>query len=162
MAATPAPDGACQAVKDASEKFFTIPSHSYFVLTGAGRETRTTESIYVEGTVYSLVRGKWFRMPLSSMDMKGLTELSSEDVKHWSCHVLHDENVNGESATIYSVHSENERGIHDSQIWVSKRKGVFLREETDTQRPGESGKRHASLRVDYNNVQAPKVSEAIR
>ena len=154
-AATPAPDGACQAVLDASRKIFTLPFHFYFVHAGPDGKTTTTESIYVDGAAYTLVKGKWFRMPVSSDDMKGLTQESLKNVKNVSCHVVRDEMVNGEIATVYSVHSETERGIHDGQAWISKSKGVLLREETDTQMPGESGKRHASLRLEYNNVRAP-------
>jgi hypothetical protein len=162
MAATPTPDGACQVVTDASEKIFTMPFHFYFAVTGADGTTTTMESIYVGGAVYSLVRGEWFRMPVSSMDMKELTEGTLKNVKNVSCHVLRDESVNGKSATVYSFHSETERGIHDGQVWISKSKGVLLREGVDAQKPGQSGRGHLSMRLDYNNVQAPKVSEAIR
>jgi len=162
LAATPAPDGACQVLWDASQKSFTMPFHFYFVHTGPDGKTRAMESIYVDGAVYSLVRGKWFRMPASSEDTKGLMEEDWKNTKNVSCHVVRDENVNGESATVYSVHSETERGIHDSQDWISKVKGVLLREESDAQESGKNGKSHASLRLEYNNVQAPKVSEPIR
>ena len=163
LAATPAPDGACQVLWDASQKSFTPPFHFYFVHTGPDGKTTTMESIYVDGTAYTLIRGKWFRMPVSSDDdTKALMEKDLKNTKNVSCHVVRDENVNGESATLYSVHSETERGIHDSQIWISRSKGLLLREETDAQLPGKSGKEHVSLRLDYNNVQAPKVSEPLR
>jgi len=161
-AATPAPDGACQVVMDASEKIFTMPFHFYFTVTGADGKTTTMEDIFVDGVAYVPVKGKWFRMPVSSMDTKEMIELSSKAVKNLSCRVLRDESVNGESATVYSFHSETERGIHDGQVWISKSKGVLLREDVDAQKPGQSGKDHLSMRLDYNNVQAPKVSEAIR
>jgi len=121
------------------------------------------ESIFVGGFVYALVNGKWFRMPLDSMGMD-IREMAVEALKkskNLSCHAVRDETVNGESATVYSVHAENEHGIHDGQIWISKSKGVLLREEEDTQRPGQSGKDHMSIRFDYNNVQAPKVWEEL-
>jgi hypothetical protein len=161
-AATPASDGACRAVMDASEKIFTMPLHFYFAHTGADGKTRNMESIYVNGAVYSLLNGKWFSFPESFGDVKGQMEAEWKNIKNASCHVVRDESVNGESATVYSVHSETESGIHDSQVWISKSKGVLLREETDAQRPGQSGKEHVSLRLDYNNVQAPKVSEPFR
>jgi hypothetical protein len=162
LAATPAPDGACQVLWDASQKSFTMPYHFHFMHTGPDGKTRTMESIYVDGAVYTPVRDKWFRMPVSSEDTKELMQEGLKDTKNVSCHVVRDENVNGESATLYSVHSETERGIHDSQVWISKSKGVLLREETDAQEPGKNGKSHVSLRLDYNNVQAPKLWEAIR
>jgi hypothetical protein len=162
MAMAAPADGACQVVMDASEKIFTMPFHFYFTVTGADGKTTTMEDIFVDGVAYVPVKGKWFRMPVSSMDMKQLTEGNLKNVKNVSCHVLRDESVNGESATVYSFHSETERGIHDGQVWISKSKGVLLREETDAQKPGQSGKDHLSMRLDYNNVQAPKVSEPLR
>ena len=162
LAATPAPDGACQVVGDAIVKSFTVPFHFNNTGTAADGKTRTTEMIYVNGAIYSQVNGKWFSFPESSGDVKGLMEANRKNLTNASCHVVRDENVNGESATLYSVHSETERGIHDSQIWISRSKGLLLREETDAQLPGKSGKEHVSLRLDYNNVQAPKVSEPLR
>ena len=155
--ATPAPDGACQVVGDAIEKSFTMPYRSSYTHTARDGKTRTGETIYVNGAMYSLVNGKWFSFPESSADAKGRMEAARKNVKNASCHVLRDESVNGESATVYGVHSETDRGIHDSQVWISKSKGVLLREETDAQLPGKSGKEHTSLRLDYNNVHAPNM-----
>ena len=163
MAATPAPDGGCQALLDISSKMFDMPVHFYYSSTRAGGKTTNMESISVGGFVYALLNGKWLRMPLGSMgmDMREMAEEALKESKNVSCHSVHDESVNGESATVYSVHSENEHGIHDGQIWISKSKGVLLREDEDTQKPGQSGKDHISIRFDYNNVQAPKVWEAL-
>jgi hypothetical protein len=157
MAATPAPDNACQVVGDAIVKSFAVPFHFYNTGTAADGKTRTTEMIYVNGAIYSQVNGKWFSFPESSGDVKGLMEANRKNLTNASCHVVRDEIVNGESATVYSAHSETPRGIHDSQVWISKSKGVLLREETDAQLPGKNGKSHVSLRFDYNNVQAPKL-----
>jgi hypothetical protein len=162
LAATPALDGTCQALIETSAKLFNMPFHFYFTHTDPDGKTTTMEDIFVDGFAYVPVRGKWFRMPVSSMDTKDLVQLSLKEAKNLSCHALRDENVNGESATVYSVHSEDERGIHDAQVWISKSKGVLLREETDAQKPGQSGKDHLSFRLDYNNVQAPKVWEPLR
>jgi hypothetical protein len=161
LAATPALDSTCQTVIDASAKLFNMPFHFYFTDTGADGKSTTMESIFVDGAAYTPVRGKWFRMPLSSMDTKDMVQLSLKDAKNWSCHVLRDESVNGESATVYRWHDEGPRGTHDAQVWISKSKGVLLREESDAQKPGESGKGHVSVRFDYNNVQAPKVWEPL-
>jgi uncharacterized protein YlzI (FlbEa/FlbD family) len=157
MAANPAPDGACQAVWDASEKVFSIPTHFYFTHTGAGRKSTTTESIYVDGAMYSLVNGKWFRTATSPEDLKSQMVENRKNITNASCHEVRDESVNGENATVYSVHAETPRGIHDSQIWISKSKKLILREETDAVLTGRNGRGHVSLRFDYNNVQAPKV-----
>jgi hypothetical protein len=65
--------------------------------------------------------------------------------------------VNGESAAVYSAHSESEHGKNDNQIWVSKGKGLILRQETDLDTGGANGKSHLAVRYQYGNVQAPKL-----
>ena len=127
LAATPAPDGTCQVVGDAIEKSLTMPYRSSYTHTARDGKTRTGETIYVNGAMYSLVNGKWFSFPESSGDMKGGMEAGRKNIKNASCHVLRDESVNGESATVYSVHDETDLAIHDQQVWISKSKGVLLR-----------------------------------
>jgi hypothetical protein len=65
--------------------------------------------------------------------------------------------VNGESAALYSTHEESTHGKTDSQNWVSKSKGLILRQEIDIDTGGATGKSHISSRYEYSNVQAPKL-----
>ena len=65
--------------------------------------------------------------------------------------------MNGKSAALYSTHSESEHGKNDNQIWVSKSKGLILRQETDLYSNRGNGKTHLSVRYEYSNVQAPRL-----
>ena len=53
------------------------------------------------------------------------------------------------------MHTVSEDRTTDAQVWVSKSKGVPLREELDMNVGGAAGKSHMTLRYDYANVQAP-------
>jgi phage major head subunit gpT-like protein len=150
-------DGACRAVWDAAAKAFAMPHHTYYVYTGPEGKPVTVETIYVDGAVYAPVKGQWFRIPESVDGVKELMEQNRKNATNVSCHMVRDESVNGESATLYSVHAETPRGIDDSQIWVSKSTKVLLREETDVVLAGRNEKKHSSTRFDYNNVQTPKL-----
>jgi hypothetical protein len=49
--------------------------------------------------------------------------------------------VNGEAAAVYSQHVETENDKMDVQVWISKSKGLPLREELDVDVGGKLGKR---------------------
>ena len=72
-----------------------------------------------------------------------------------TCRYLREESVNGETAAVYSAHSENEDVKSEGQLWISK-KGLPLREELDTD-VGDPNKVHRSIRYEYGNVQAPPI-----
>jgi hypothetical protein len=72
-----------------------------------------------------------------------------------TCHYLRDESVNGETAAVYSTHSETEDIKSDGQIWISKDRGLPLRHELDIEAGGS--KNHHSARYQYGNVQPPRL-----
>jgi len=158
--ANPAPDSACQAVLDASDKLFSTPFHMYMTQTSAGIENgkpMSSEMVFAGGARYVLFNGKWSPSPLSTEEMKELDQRNRKNAKNLSCHYMRDESVNGESAALYITHSESEHGKDDNQIWVSKSKGLILRQETDIDTGGVNGKSHVSVRYEYSNVRAPKL-----
>jgi hypothetical protein len=158
LAANPGVDSACQAVLDASEKLYTTPFHMYSTQAGAlvgnGNPTKS-EMISSGGTDYVLYNGKWTTS--STAERKALGQQNRNNAKNMSCHYVRDESVNGESAALYSTHEESAHGKTDSQNWVSKSKGLILRQEVDIDTGGASGKSHMSSRYEYSNVQAPKL-----
>ena len=89
--------------------------------------------------------------------MRAQEEENWKNAKNVSCKYLRDESVKGESAAVYSTHNENEDTKEDGQVWVSKSKGLPLRQEEDVD-IGYGDKRHHSTRYEYTNVQAPAVS----
>jgi hypothetical protein len=160
--ANPALDSVCQTILDASNKLYATPFHMLMTQTSPGIENGkpvNSELIFVGGARrYVLYDGKWTDSPFSTEDLKELEERNLKNAKNQSCRYLRDDPVGGESAALYTQHSESEHGKDDSQIWISKSKGVVLRMETDLHTGGgANGKSHLSIRFAYGNVQAPKL-----
>jgi hypothetical protein len=158
LVANPGVDSACQAVLDASEKLYTTPFHMYSTQAGAlvgNGKPMKSEMISSGGTDYVLYNGKWTTS--SAAERKALGQRNRNNVKNMSCHYVREESVNGKSAALYSTHEESTHGKTDSQNWVSKSKGLILRQEIDIDTGGASGKSHMSSRYEYSNVQAPKL-----
>ena len=152
--------GDCKPVRDAIEKMSTVSSHAYETESNparAGTGVTNHEVISTGGTVYVLMSGKWKKSPMSSADMRAQEEENWKNAKNVSCKHLRDESVKGESAALYSTHNEDEDSKEDGQVWVSKSKGLPLREEQDVDL-GSGDKHHMSIRYEYSNVQAPAVS----
>jgi hypothetical protein len=109
------------------------------------------------GAIYITMKGKWKKSPISAAAMQAQEDEDWKTAKDVSCKHLRDESVKGESAAVYSTHSEDQATKEDSQVWVSKSKGLLLRQEEDVDL-GQGDKRHRSSRYEYTNVQAPAVS----
>jgi hypothetical protein len=160
VVANPAPDGVCQLVLDANDKLLTTPFHMYMTQTNPviqNGKPISTEMVFAGGARYILYDGKWTASPMSTEDLKALEARNRANSKNTSCQFVRDESVNGESAALYSAHSESAHGKDDSQIWISKSKGLILRQETVLDTGGANGKSHLSVRYEYGNVQAPKL-----
>jgi hypothetical protein len=160
LAANPAPDSTCQAVLDATEKLFTTPFHMYSTTAFAGvgnGKTVSGEMVFAGGARYVLYNGKWNPSPISTEEMKAQEQRNLKNTTNVSCHLVRDESVNGESATLYSMHSETPRSKNDDQVWISKSKGLILRQETDLYSKGGNRKTHVSARYEYSNVQVPRL-----
>ncbi len=156
LAANPGIDSACQPALDAGEKLFTTPYHMFATQTGAlvgNGKPMSTEMIFSGGVQYILMNGKWSPSPLTLQESKDLVESNKKTAKT-TCHYVRDDSVNGESAAIYSTHDITPHGTVDSQIWVSRRRGLILRQEIDID-TGNGHKSHRSSRYDYSNVHTP-------
>jgi hypothetical protein len=162
-AAIPAPqtaDSTCNVVLAALDKNFTVPYHMYMTQTSAALQNgkpMNTEMIFASGKRYVLYDGKWSVSDISDDDMKAMQLKARQTAKNLSCHYVKDETVNGESAALFATHGESEHGKDDNQIWISKSKGVILKQETDIDIGAGRPKTHMSVRYEYANVQAPKM-----
>jgi hypothetical protein len=74
--------------------------------------------------------------------------------KH-SCRYVREEAVNGEATVVYAAHSESEYAKVDMTVWISKSKGLTVRQDVDMDVGGLMGKSHTSSRYDYTNVAPP-------
>jgi outer membrane lipoprotein-sorting protein len=154
-AAPAAAQSGCQAVDAAQDKILTIPTHLYTSSTiSSGKVTRETEIIYVGGASFVKTGGKWSRSPMSAKDMADQERENRKNSKY-SCKYLRDEVVGGEAAAVYSVHTENEEIKSDGTIWLSKSKGVPLKQDLAIDTGGGGAPDHYLSRYEYANVTAP-------
>jgi hypothetical protein len=58
-------------------------------------------------------------------------------------------------AAVYSTHDVSSKGVVDSQIWISRAKGLPLRQDMDIDVGGKNGKSHSSSRYEYGDVKPP-------
>ena len=145
-----AAQGNCKFVFDAMNKAFDTPAHSY-VTTNVGGTTQSVEAIYAAGAAYVKSGDKWGPSPMTMQELKEADQKHRQTNKT-TCRYLKDEPVNGEMAAVYNVHTEIEspKGTSDSQVWISKAKGLPLRSEIDL-----GDKMTVSTRIEYCNVKPP-------
>ena len=150
MGASPlSAQGDCKVVLDAESKVLNTPTHAYATTNIVGRTT-TTEMIYAAGVVYVKIDGKWSPGG-TTKDMEQLSQKKPQN-SNATCRYLKDELVNGEMAAVYSL---NDKGLVDSQIWISRAKGLPLRQEDDIDLGVGKGKSHNSTRYEYGNIKPP-------
>jgi len=146
---------ACQPVFDALTKVATSPSHSHTTSTAAnGSRATKAETIFANGQKYIRVHGKWMRIPVTSQDVLE-QEKEKEEKGKSTCQLLRSESVNGEAATVYSLHREYDEVTEDGQMWVSKGTGLPLRVEEDVDNRGNKVMDHRSTHFEYGNVRPP-------
>ena len=154
-----AQDSGCKALFDALDRLDTTPNH-FFMTQISGSPTgkpENSEEILAGGVRYIKVYDRWKKSSMSRQKMEEQEKKSRQNAKEYSCSVLRNESVQGEISTVYSTHSKNEFSTADAEIWISKSKGLILREEEDLEVGG--GTSHFSIRYEYGNVHAPAVSQ---
>lgn len=150
----------CATVLGAATKVFEIPFHLYMVDSAGtdaglhGGKPTVSEEIFTGGVVYVMVDGKWRKSPVDVAEMRKDGAKKLTDYKA-TCTHLRDESVNGESASVWHVHSDGEAGASDTDEWVSKSRNLVLRSEVHIDVGGALGKSHMVMNYDYANVHAP-------
>lgn len=144
----------CKAMErmlaDVFSKVHNTPTHVY-TTTKIGNQTFASEIIYAGGSMYMKLNGKW-TVAGSIKEMEQVEQQARHNANSTdTCRSLKDEPVNGEMAAVYSSHSETPKGKIDMRMWVSKAKGLLLRQDTDS----DGGKTVISSRYEYGNVKAP-------
>jgi hypothetical protein len=157
VAAVPAlaADSMCKMLADANAKIYAVPAHIYQTETAAytGGKTRSSELIYFNNKTYILLNGKWTVSPATPTRMAEMHKEAENKHPNVVCHVVRDESVNGEAATLYSMHDDTADAKIDSQLWISKSRGLPIKLEMDV--GGAAGKSHRAMRYEYTNVQTP-------
>jgi hypothetical protein len=149
--------GSCDPVFNALTKVVSTPSHSYSThttLSPKGSKPTNAEIIYLPSKSYMRINGNWMENPISQSEILQQEQETRKKGKA-TCQLMRNESVNGESATLYSLHSESENSKEDGQIWISTHTGLPLREEMDMEITDGGGKNHLSARYEYGNVKPP-------
>lgn len=158
--ATRAQATSCAALKAISAKMFDIPYHVYMIDSANtdaalhGGKPTVGEVISAGGHMYVLNKGKWIKSPVSLAEMKK-DQQSNDDSTKATCSHLRDESVNGEAAAVWRSHVVNEMATIDTDMWISKSRGVLLKSTSVTDVGGPMGKSSVSSRYDYTNVRPP-------
>jgi len=151
---------ACQPVNDALTKVITTPHHVYMSETAAyipdGGKRHSELVSASNGKIYVQMQGKWRVSPETPAEQLQQHRENLAQGKT-SCQPAGEESLNGEAAAIYKIHSQNEDAQIDGRIWISKGKGLPLRQEIDMDTGGSPGKSHREMRYDYANVSPPSM-----
>ncbi len=152
----------CDLVLAASRKVYQVPVHLYMTESGGANagKTKNAESVYLNGIAYVMVSGRWRKSPISPKDLAEAKQ--DTDQKVGPCTAVGDEAVKGEPSTLYKVHSQSEDVKVDTEIWISKSKGLPLKQVSDVDVGGALGKTHTEIRYEYSNVAAPAIVDSPR
>ncbi len=145
----------CQPVFDALDKVMNTATHIY-TTTKSGGTPHTTETIYTADAIYTNDQGKWEKSKIKPAQVMK-QEQENRHKSTYACTVKKEEPIEGEMAKVYTSHSGVLGQTTDSQIWISKKTGLPLRNEVDIDTGDKSGKSHYSVRYDYKNAKAPKL-----
>ena len=153
----PGADAACQPVTEAYKKLTATPVHEYMSESAeytAGK-TGTSELVYVNHLTFIQVGGRWRVSPMSEKDRQGMRDAANDPKRSVTCKLIGDQAVSGEAAVMYSIHQQTTEDQIDTRVWVSRTRGLPLKDERDVNVGGMAGKSHRATRYDYANVQAP-------
>lgn len=151
-----AADSGCTVPFSASDKTRQSPAHVEVIRSaGKGEKPKRSEAIYAGGKIYVTINGQWKVSPISMADMQKQQEENRRNSKY-GCRLLREESVDGEPASVFHVHSENDDVKSDGDVWVSRSRGLILREEIDMN-TGDPSATHVTMRYDYRNVQPPRL-----
>lgn len=149
----------CATVRAVGLKMLEVPYHMYMIDSANtdaalhGGKPTVGEVISAGGQMYVLNRGKWVKSPVSLAELKKNQE--NPDSTKSACSHLRDESVNGEAAAVWREHIVNEMATIDTDMWISKSRGVVLKATSLTDVGGPMGKSRTTARYDYTNVRAP-------
>jgi len=149
----------CAAVRAASIKMFDVPYHMYLIDSANtdaalhGGKPTTGEVISAGGWMYVLTHGKWVKSPVSLAEMKKSQDTTL--LAKQTCSHLRDESVNGEAAAVWRTHMTNDMATYDTDMWISKSRGLVLKSSSLVDVGGPMGKSRTIARYDYTNVRPP-------
>jgi hypothetical protein len=152
----PGDDAACKPVFAATDRLLSVPNHAYMTKnSGApGGKVTNSEMIFANGTRFVMVQDKWTKVRETVQEARQREEDNKKNAKSYTCRYVGEEAVNGEAALVYTASTETEDGNSNAKLWISKSRGLLLKQEMNLD---SEGKDHWSIRYEYSNVSAPKI-----
>ena len=151
-----AADPACKPVFDAMSKAAATPNHMFITTTEAtNAKPESSETITTANMMYLKVDGAWRKEAYNAQQQ--VTEMQkAASTTNIACQHLRDDTVAGESVEIYNTEQQQEGGSTiNSQLWISKARGLPVKQTMDMDVGGKFGKSHTDIRYDYSDVEAP-------
>ena len=138
---------ACDALYAAGVKSIQTPHHVFSTTTQSGAPPRAGEAIYAGGVEYLKLNDKWQRSPMTQQEM---VEAAQEKLKTHpdTCTLVGDQNMAGQSVTVYKVRNNETGG--EQLVRILKSSGLMAG-STLTLPNGTV----VETRYEYRNVQAP-------
>jgi hypothetical protein len=118
----------CAAVTAAAIARAQVPNAGTTTIAYPGQPAETRATIVTGGIAYLQVKGVWQSKPFALQAEIDRITRSGKEAKR-NCSKVGAETVDGEPATIYAAHTENQDMADDTRLWVSDRSGLPLKSE---------------------------------
>lgn len=142
----------CSLAADAAIAQAKVPHADTHVTTAPGKPPSTVEAIVMDDKVYTQINGAWKVMAFSAQEQTDLInqgKARAAQTPH-SCEKKGGETVNGQAASLLTVHSEKDGKVSDSRMWIADATGLPLKSEIHLA--------NGTVIVDtfrYDNIQPP-------
>jgi len=108
-----------------------VPHAVTHVTAPAGKPPERVEMIFTGDKIYTQTNGAWHSMAFpaqSQIDMATASQKRAETQPH-TCAKLGSEPINGEAASLLTMHAEVGGKVTDGRLWLSDRTGLPLKSE---------------------------------
>lgn len=148
-------DAECKAILEAVTKQASLPVRQKGSMESAQAPGRKFESEMVRtaDTLYLHMNGQWHKRPYDPAKTVADAREAMSKSKH-SCELVRREQVNGQLADLYKVHSEGPQGTSDAEMWIGVTSGLPLRQRTQMTPPSGTKMQH-DVTYEYGNVKTP-------
>lgn len=144
-------DPVCKTIVAALEKTQQTSHHAYSTIASAGSQPMENEAIQIDGKMYVKIQNAWKTSPISEKDALNQIKENLRSAKAFTCRHDRDETIDGEAAAVYKTHQDSEDIKSDAEIWISKSRGLILREVVD--HPEDHMR--ITTHYEYNHVTTP-------
>ena|ERR1700761_1476020 len=147
--ATAAQADDCSPLMNAMLSQASKPYNATLTMSDPTGHNQTSKVIFTGAVLYTQIQGQWRSMPMTGKELSDQLRDVSKTAKT-TCHRGNDEAVNGQPATVYAAHVENQGSISDNKVWISKANGVPLKSDVTIQQGP-----HMTTVFDYSKVAPP-------